>query len=69
MSDFPIKKDALLQFDALSIKQHIKERLNRAGVFTDQNFEGSHISTVIDIVAYVFNTLLFYLNRTSSESL
>jgi len=69
MSDFPIKKDALLQFDALSIKQHIKDRLTEAGVFTDQNYEGSYISTIIDIVSYTFNTLLFYLNRTSSETL
>jgi hypothetical protein len=69
MADFPIKKDEYLAFDALSMKQHIKDRLNAAGVFTDQNYEGSYISTIIDIVAYTFHVLMFYLNRTSTESL
>jgi hypothetical protein len=69
MSDFPTDKDAYLAFDALSLKQHIKDRMNESGVFTDQNFEGSYISTVIDIVAYTFNVLMFYLNKTSSESM
>jgi len=69
MPDFPIEKDGYLAFDALSMKQHIKERLNAAGVFTDQNYEGSYISTIIDIIAYTFHVLMFYLNRTSTESL
>jgi len=68
-SDFPIDKDGYLAFDALSLKQHIKDRLNDENVFTDQNYEGSHISSVIDIVAYTFNVLMFYLNKTSSESM
>ena len=37
-------------------------------MFTDHVFEGSNISSIIDIVAYSYHTLLFYLNRTSSES-
>ena len=69
MSDCPSTKDGYLAFDALSLKQHIKDRLNESGVFTDQNYEGSYISTVIDIVAYTFNVLMFYLNKTSSESM
>lgn len=69
MSDCPSTKDGYLAFDALSIKQHIKDRLNESGVFTDQNFEGSYISTVMDIVSYTFNVLMFYLNKTSSESM
>ena len=69
MSDCPSTKDGYLAFDALSLKQHIKDRLNESGVFTDQNYEGSYISTVIDIIAYTFNVLMFYLNKTSSESM
>lgn len=71
MSDnnFPIPKDQYVTFDAFSLKEHIKNRLNRDGVFTDQNYEGSNISTIIDIVAYTFNTLMFYLNKTSTESM
>jgi hypothetical protein len=46
------------------------ERLNTPSnaVFTDQNFEGSNLNAIIDIVAYSYQTLLFYLNQTSSES-
>jgi hypothetical protein len=69
MADFPIPKDGLLTFDALSMKAFLKDRLNQAGVWTDQNYEGSNISTMIDIISYTFNSLLFYLNKTSTESL
>lgn len=68
-NDFEIPKDQYVTFDAFSLKEHIKNRLNKDGVFTDQNYEGSNISTIIDIVAYTFNTLMFYLNKTSTESL
>ena len=68
-NDFPVDKDGYLSFDALSLKQHIKDRLNDGGVFTDQNYEGSYISTIIDIIAYSYNTLMFYLNKTSTETL
>jgi len=70
MSDnFNIPKDQYVSFDAYSLKEHIKNRLNEDGVFTDQNYEGSNISSIIDIIAYTFNTLMFYLNKTSTESM
>jgi len=70
MSDnFKIPKDQYVSFDAYSLKEHIKNRLNEDGVFTDQNYEGSNISSIIDIIAYTFNTLMFYLNKTSTESM
>ena len=65
----PNTKDGYLAFDSLSIKQHIKDRLTESGVFSDHIYEGSYISTVIDIVAYTFNVLMFYLNKTSAESM
>lgn len=68
-NEFPLKKDEYLAFSATTIKQFIRDRLNQSAIVTDQNFEGSHISTIIDIVAYTFNTLIFYLNRTSTESM
>lgn len=68
-TDFTMPVDGYLTFDALSLKQFVKDRLNETGVFTDQNFEGSYISTVVEIIAIVFNQLLYYLNRTSNESL
>ena len=69
MGDCPSTKDGYLAFSSLSLKQHIKDRLNEAGVFSDQNYEGSNISAIIDIVAYTFNVLMFYLNKTSTESM
>lgn len=67
-SDFSISQDGYAAFDALSLKSLIIKRLNSSNVFTDQNFEGSNMSAVIDIIAYAYHVLLFYLNRTSSES-
>lgn len=68
-TEFTIPKDGYLSFDALTLKQFIKDRLNETGVFTDQNYEGSYISTINEIIGYTFNTLLFYLNNTATESM
>lgn len=68
-TDFTLNKNNYATFDALTLKQLIKQRLNDGGVFTDQIFEGSNISAIIDIISYSYHTLLFYLNNTSSESL
>lgn len=69
MAEFPIPRDGYLAFDAFTLKQHIKNALNKGGVFTDQNYEGSYISSIIDIVAYTFHVLMFYLNKTSTETM
>lgn len=68
-NNFDIPKDGYVAFDAMSLRQLILNRLNAAGIYTDQNFIGSNLASVIDIVAYAYNTLIYYLNRTSSESL
>ena len=65
---FPIAPNTYAAFDAISLRNLIIERLNAQGTFTDQNYIGSNLASIIDIVAYAFNTLLFYLNRTSSEA-
>lgn len=67
-NNFNLNIDGYTAFDALSLKNLILTRLNSNNVFTDQNFEGSNISSVIDIIAYAYHVLIFYLNRTSSES-
>lgn len=69
MAEFPIQRDGYLAFDALTLKQHIKNALNKGGVFTDQNYEGSYISTMIEIISYTFHVLMFYLNNTSTENM
>ena len=68
-TEFGLTKDSYAAFDAVSLKELIKDRLSEKNVFTDHVFEGSNISSIIDIIAYSYHTLLFYLNRTSSESI
>ena len=68
-NDFTLPQNAYAAFDATSLRSLIIQRLNQQGVFTDQNYTGSNISSIIDIVAYSYHVLLFYLNQTSSESL
>lgn len=67
-NDFSLPANGYAAFDALSLKGLIVSRLNQSNIFTDQNFEGSNISAIIDIIAYSYHTLLFYLNRTGAES-
>jgi hypothetical protein len=64
-----IPKNSYVAFDAISLRNLIIERLNDKNVFTDQNYIGSNLSSIIDIISYAFNTLMFYLNRTSTESM
>lgn len=67
-NNFDLPFNGYAAFDALSLKSLIIKRLNSSEIFTDQNFEGSNISAVIDIIAYAYHVLLFYLNKTSAES-
>lgn len=68
-TEFGLSTDSYAAFDATTLKALIKERLTDKNVFTDQIFEGSNLSSIVDIIAYSYHTLLFYLNRTSSESI
>lgn len=45
------------------------QQLNAEGRFTDQNYEGSNLSSLINILGYYTHVLMFYLNQTSSESM
>ena len=67
-NDFNLPVDGYAAFDALSLKSLIINRLNANNIITDQNYEGSNLSSIIDIVAYAYHVLLFYLNRTAAES-
>lgn len=64
-----INKDSYVAFDATSLRDLIVQRLNKELVFTDQNFVGSNISSIIEIISYSFSTLMYYLNKTSTESM
>ena len=65
----PFNNNSYVAFDGTSIRDIIINRLNQGQVFSDQNYQGSNLSALIDIVSYTFNTLLYYLNKTSSESM
>ena len=66
--EFPLAKDSYAAFDAISLRNLIIQRLNDQGTLTDQNYIGSNLASIIDIISFSFNTLIYYLNRTSSES-
>jgi len=68
-NNYNIPSNEYVAFDATSLRQLILDRLNTTQVFTDQNYIGSNLASVIDIVAYTFNTLMYYLNKTASESM
>jgi hypothetical protein len=63
------KKNSYLTFDGTSLRDVIVDRLNKEGIFTDQIYQGSNLSAFIDIISYSFSTLMFYLNKTSSENM
>ena len=67
--DLNIAANEYVAFDALSLKNFITTRLNQSNIFTDQNFEGSNITAINNIIAYSFHTLMYYLNQTSTESM
>lgn len=64
-----LNKNSYLAFDATSLRDLLIDRLNRGKVFTDQNYQGSNLSSLLDVVGFTFSTLMYYLNKTSSESM
>lgn len=68
-TEFNLPRNAYTAFDAVSMKQLITNRLKSSGLFPDIDFEGSNISGLVDIIAYMYHVNLFYLNQTASESM
>ena len=66
--EFPLPQDSYAAFDAISLRNLIIQRLNDQGIVTDQNYIGSNLASIIDIISFSFNTLIYYLNKTSTES-
>lgn len=67
--EYNLPQNAYTNFDATSLKSFMIQQLNAEGRFTDQNYEGSNISSLVNILAYYTHVLMFYLNQTSSESM
>lgn len=57
-----------LKFDALSIKNLIKQKLSENTNFTDHVYEGSNLSILIDIVSNMYQVLIYNLNNAAGES-
>jgi hypothetical protein len=68
-TEYTIPQEGYVAFDATGLRSLIVQRLNQNKVFTDQNYIGSNISSVIDVIAYSYHVLMFYMNQTGSESL
>lgn len=64
-----LPKYGYLAFDATSMKAFLKQRLIDGGVFSDQIYEGSNLSQIIDVFALTFQNLIFYMNKTGAEGL
>jgi len=67
-TDLNVQPNEYVAFDAVSLREFIRNKLSESGLFTDQYLEGSNLTAITNIVAYSFHTLMFYLNKTSSES-
>lgn len=63
------KNTDFLKFNAYSIKQLITEKLASDSRFTDQIYEGSNISLLINLVSYMYQCLTYLLNTSAAESL
>lgn len=68
-TEFNLQKGAYASFDAITLKQFIKDRLTTDSNFTDQNFEGSNLAALTDVFAFAYHILLFYYNQTAADSL
>lgn len=68
-TDLNIQPNEYVAFDAVTLRDFIRNRLTESGLFTDQYLEGSNLTAITNIVAYSFHTFMFYLNKTSSEAM
>lgn len=63
------EKTDFLKFNAYSMKELITRKMSEDSRFTDQIYEGSNLAILIDLVAYMYQVLVFQLNNAASESM
>jgi hypothetical protein len=68
-TEFNLPRNAYAAFDAVSLKQLITNRIKSSGLFPDIDYEGSNMNGLVDVVAYSYHVLMFYLNQTASDSM
>ncbi len=66
MADF---NQDYLKWDANSLKRVITRKLSENPIFTDQVFEDSNLTTLVDVFAYMYDVLTYYLNHGASEAM
>ena len=69
ITEYSLPNNAYTAFDAVTLRELLVKRLLDKGVFTDQVFVGSNMSSLIDVMSYSYHVLMFYLNQTSSEAM
>ena len=67
-NQFDLPFNAYAAFDATTLKSLMQQRLTQGGVFTDQIYEGSNFNSLLDIIAYSYHVLLFYLKLSNWET-
>ena len=65
----PNKNYDYIKWGAVSTKETIKQRLAENPIFTDYVFEDSNLTTLIDVFAYTFDALSYYINHGASEAI
>ena len=68
LTNYDLPSNAYLGFDAQNLNELMIQKLNEGGTFTDQIYEGSNFSALLDVTAYAYHLLLFYLNKMGAES-
>ena len=58
-----------LRFSAYSIKDLITRKLSEDTKLTDQIYEGSNASILIDLISYMYQCLVYQLNDAAAESM
>ena len=63
------QKTDFLKFNAYSMKDLITRKMSEDSKFTDQIYEGSNLAILIDLVAYMYQCLVYQLNNAAAESM
>ena len=63
------EKTDFLKFNAYSMKELITRKMSEDSNFTDQIYEGSNLAILIDLVAYMYQVLVYQLNNAAAESM
>lgn len=58
-----------LRFNAFAIKDLITRKLAQDSNYTDQIYPGSNLAILIDIISYMYQTLMYNLNSAASETM